>query len=171
MSIELLAQMSLLDFFWGCSILFHRSCCISQFSSVVHKSANFSTSSPKLFFFFLNESYPNWYEMISPCDLSHVNCSHHTDTKQTTINNQQRDTRGHIWRWPTDPVSWLWRWCSENTHTEKLLKLHVLNMCTFCISLMPQWSWEKLFKRLTNVCFFNDWNKNGTCLGCKYITK
>ena len=46
--------------------------------------------------------------MISPCDLSHVNCSHHTDTKQTTINNQQRDTRGHIWRWPTDPVSWLW---------------------------------------------------------------
>lgn len=26
----------------------------------------------------------------------------------------------------------------------------------FCVSLLPQWSWEKFFKRFTNVCSFNE---------------
>ena len=92
MSIELLAQMSPLDFFWGCSILFHGSCCILQFSSVVHKSANFSTSSPKLFFFFFKWklSQPIWDDI----SLWFVSCKLFSPHRHEANNNQQ-PTKGH----------------------------------------------------------------------------
>lgn len=53
-------------------------------------------------------------------------------------------------------VPWLWWWFSEDTLMEKLLEMYVLNMCIFCVSLLPQWSWERFLKRFTNVCSFNE---------------